>query len=412
MQIDAQNPSQIDVLTTEDGLLFRDVSDVVQDNKGLLWIGTAQGLNRYDGQYFKAYTSDIQNPFFIEEDFIKSNMLYNELDNSVWFLANDKLFQLDIATDSIHSYNGNHNLKGQVLDIFKAPDDSIWAITDDYWNVEKGKAKQYLQKFEDGKFKIVVSVDRYKRGFNQLISDAEGSIWWTTTRGTNKYTLEGELLESHVLDTYNWNGDLIHYVPQFVSSNNTHYYFPSSRGGIAIFDSTLKTSKFIFNTDDIIRRAIEDQDHNIWFAGNKTLYRMDTKGHFGDYTELLKSKLDYSTINNLFIDKNGLLWVATDNGLFKVKTEKQLFSNLFKSEKEGWGNSMRGIFEGADGRIFSLCESKHQLWYQTKNGEIDSLPLKTENGKPLSLMYDSSFLFTDNTKTYAYAAGRGIYKIN
>ncbi|WP_430467607.1 sensor histidine kinase [Winogradskyella ouciana] len=412
LQIDAQNPSQIDVLTTEDGLLFRDVSDVVQDSKGLLWIGTAQGLNRYDGQHFKAYTSDIQNPFFIEEDFIKSNMLYNELDNSVWFLANDKLFQLDIATDSIHSYNGNHNLKGQVLDIFKAPDDSIWAITDDYWNVEKGKAKQYLQKFEDGKFKIVVSVDRYKRGFNQLISDAEGSIWWTTTRGTNKYTLEGELLESHVLDTYNWNSDLIHYVPQFVSSNNTHYYFPSSRGGIAIFDSTLKTSKFIFNTDDIIRRAIEDQDHNIWFAGNKTLYRMDTKGHFSDYTELLKSKLDYSTINNLFIDKNGLLWVATDNGLFKVKTEKQLFSNLFKSEKEGWGNSMRGIFEGADGRIFSLCESKHQLWYQTKNGEIDSLPLKTENGKPLSLMYDSSFLFTDNTKTYAYAAGRGIFKIN
>lgn len=408
----AQNPSQIDVLTTEDGLLFRDVSDIVQDKKGILWIGTAQGLNRYDGKSFKAYTNDISNPYYLEEDFIKSNMLYNELDNSIWFLANDKLFQLDIATDSIHSYNGNHNLKGKVLNVSKAPDESIWVVTDDIWKVEKGKAKQYLQKLENGVFKVIVSIDRYKRGFNQLTLDASGSIWWTTTKGTYKYHLKGDLLESRVLDTYDWNGDLIHFVPQFFSSNNTHYYFPSSRGGIAIFDSVSKTSEFIFNADDIIRRAIEDQDQNIWFAGSKTLYRMDTKGNFSDYTKLLKSKLDYSTINNLFMDKNGLLWVAIDNGLFKVKTEKQLFSNLFKSEKEGWGNSMRGIFEDADGRMFSLCESKHQLWYQTKNGETDSLQLITENGKPLSLMYDTSFLFTDITKTYAYAAGRGIYKIN
>ena len=291
VKVHTQNPSQIDVLTTEDGLLFRDVSDIVQDGKGLLWIGTTQGLNRYDGKNFKAYTNDKSNPYYIEEDFIKSNMLYNELDNSLWFLANDKLFQLDIATDSIRSYNGNHNLKGQVLNVFKAPDDSIWVVTDDNWNAEKGKAKQYLQKFQDGLFKVVVSMDRYKRGFYQLTSDAEGYMWWTTTRGTNKYTLEGDLLESHILDTYDWNGDLIHYVPQFFdSSSNTHYYFPASTGGINIYDATTKTSKRIFNTDDIIRRAIEDQDQNIWFAGSETLYRMDTKGNFSDYTELLKSK--------------------------------------------------------------------------------------------------------------------------
>nr|WP_256259989.1 sensor histidine kinase [Winogradskyella luteola] len=408
----AQNPSQIDVLTTEDGLLFRDVSNTVQDNKGLLWIGTSQGLNRYDGDHFKAYTNDPQNPFFIEEDFIKSNMLYDEKDNSVWFMANDKLFQLEISTDSITSYNENHKLKGQVLDIIKAPDNSVWIVTDDYWNVEKGIAKQYLQKFENGTFKVMVSMDRYKRGFNKLTTDAEGFIWWTTTRGTGKYTVEGELLETHILDTYNWNGDVIHYVPYFFDSNNTHYYFPSSRGGIAVYDAETKTSSIVFDTDDIIRRAIEDDEGNIWFAGDDTLFRMDVNRNFTDYTSLLKSKMDYSTINNLFLDKNGLLWVATDNGLFKVRTQKQLFSNLFKSEKEGWGNSIRGIFEDAEGRIFSLCESNHQLWFKAKDGTVDSLPLKTTLGKPINLMYDTSFLVTNDAKTKVYAVGKGINEID
>ncbi|MBJ7879854.1 ligand-binding sensor domain-containing protein [Gelidibacter salicanalis] len=408
----SQNPSQIDILTTEDGLLFRDVSNIVQDNNGFMWFGTNQGLNRYNGNDFKAYTNDPNNPFFIEEDFIKSNILYNNLDNSVWFLANDKLFQLQLSTDTVITYNESHNLKGQVLDILKAPDTAVWVVTDDFWQVRKGTAKQYLQKFVNGSFKVMVTVDRFKRGFNNLTADAKGFLWWTTTSGTYKYTLKGELLETHQLDTYDWNGDIIHYVPQFFDSNNTHYYFPPSRGGVEIYSAKPIDAKRILNVNNSIRRAIEDQEKSIWFAGDNTLYRMDLKGNFSDYTALLKSKLDYTNISNLYVDKNRLLWVATNNGLFKIRTEKEIFTTVFKSKKDGWGNSMRGIFEGADGRIFSLCESKHQLWFRSKSGQIDSLLLKTTSGKPLSLMYDAGFLVTNNNKTKAYAIGSGICEID
>jgi ligand-binding sensor domain-containing protein/two-component sensor histidine kinase len=408
----SQNPSQIDILTTEDGLLFRDVSNITQDNKGLLWIGTTQGLNRYDGQNFKVYNSDVSNPFFIEDDYIKWNMVYDDATNSVWFSANDKLFQLQISTDSIISYNEKQHLNDRMLGLYKSPDNSIWVVTDDYWQVKKETSKLYLKRFENGKFNTISSVDRYKYVFNALSFDTKGSVWWSTTNGTNKYNSNGELLESYILDTYDWNGDLIHYVPNFFDSNNTHYYFPESKGGIYTYNALKKTSETLFETEKIIRRAIEDVDGNIWFAGDKTLYRMDKDRNFIDYTNLIKSKLDYSLINNLFIDKSGLLWVATDNGLFKVKTQKQLFSNLFKSTKEGWGNSMRGIFEDANGRIFSLCESKHQLWYKTKEGKIDSLPLKTKLGKPLTLMYDASFIVTNSSKTKAFTIGSGICEID
>ncbi len=412
LQIGAQNLSQIDVLTTEDGLLFRDVSDVVQDYKGLLWIGTAQGLQRYDGRNFKAFTSDKTQSHFIEEDFIKANMVYDSLRNSIWYLANDALFELEISTDSVKSYDTSHNLKGKVLDVIKIPNGSIWVVTDDYWDVERGNAQQYIQKLVNGKFEVIVASKRYKRGFNQLTIDGDGFIWWATTAGTYKYNEVGEELETHLLDSYEWNEDRIHYVPQFFDSHGRHYYFSPSLGGVSMHAAENKTSKRIFHSEEIIRRAIEDESHNIWFAGDATLYRMDPEGNFSNYTHLLKAKLDYTTINNLFIDKNSLLWVPTNNGLFKIKTQKPLFSNLFKSDKEGWGNSMRGIVEDDQGNIFSLCESNHKIVYRTRTGRIDSLPLTTELGEPLSLMYDSSFLLTNASKTHAYAVGKGIYEIN
>ena len=41
-----------DHLTTENGLSQNGVTAFVQDRQGLIWIGTQEGLNRYDGYEF------------------------------------------------------------------------------------------------------------------------------------------------------------------------------------------------------------------------------------------------------------------------------------------------------------------------------------------------------------------------
>ena len=42
-------------LTMDDGLLANSVTQIVQDNRGFLWIGTANGLSRYDGVSIENY---------------------------------------------------------------------------------------------------------------------------------------------------------------------------------------------------------------------------------------------------------------------------------------------------------------------------------------------------------------------
>jgi len=43
-------------INIEDGLLYRSVKDVIEDNNGLMWLTFDQGLQRYDGYEFKTWT--------------------------------------------------------------------------------------------------------------------------------------------------------------------------------------------------------------------------------------------------------------------------------------------------------------------------------------------------------------------
>ncbi|MGL5752685.1 MAG: two-component regulator propeller domain-containing protein [Paraclostridium sp.] len=45
-------------ITIEDGLSQGSVSSIIQDSNGYMWIGTDDGLNRYNGNKFEVYKAD------------------------------------------------------------------------------------------------------------------------------------------------------------------------------------------------------------------------------------------------------------------------------------------------------------------------------------------------------------------
>ncbi|MBK8568103.1 MAG: hypothetical protein IPN76_33540 [Saprospiraceae bacterium] len=63
-----------DRFSVEDGLCSNFISCIFQDSRGFLWVGTDDGLNRYDGYQFKQYRHEESNP----QSLLQSNTLQVE----------------------------------------------------------------------------------------------------------------------------------------------------------------------------------------------------------------------------------------------------------------------------------------------------------------------------------------------
>ncbi|MEM6697841.1 MAG: ATP-binding protein, partial [Bacteroidota bacterium] len=70
--VQAQTTIIPEKLTLEDGLSQGFVSCLHQDREGFIWIGTKNGLNRYDGHRFEVFTSNASNPYSTSNDGIEA----------------------------------------------------------------------------------------------------------------------------------------------------------------------------------------------------------------------------------------------------------------------------------------------------------------------------------------------------
>ncbi len=410
----SQNIPQIEVLTTEQGLTFRDVRAIAQDTFGLMWFGTQQGLNRYDGYTFKVYNSNKDNTNFIEREKISAQIKIIKRTNELWYVANEHIFKLNLETDNINSYTESNGIKGDVLFLHQDDKEQIWIVTDDYWTATEGSAKQYLQKF-DGKnsFKIIAAIKRGTREFTHITSDRENNIFWgTILKGVLKYSENGILLNEQKIDSFNWYGDKMFFGQSFFDKTNHQYYFVKGKGGVIKYNKTAQSFEPFLDVPEVIYHAIEDGQGDLWFAGSENLYRSDTKGNIQNFTNELKKHFDYSRINALFLDSNNLLWLGTDNGLFKIRIKEQLFSKLFKSKKEGWGNTTRSIFETNDGSIITMCESQNKLLGIDTIGNPFEIKLKTKLKESGDALFASRFFVFNKSKTSLFTVNKNLIKIN
>lgn len=78
----AQTSLDFQQFTQEDGLASNYVFTLHQDHLGFIWIGTENGLNRFDGKYFLHFKHDPEDPQTLDDNWILS--LYEDSKNHLW----------------------------------------------------------------------------------------------------------------------------------------------------------------------------------------------------------------------------------------------------------------------------------------------------------------------------------------
>jgi ligand-binding sensor domain-containing protein len=69
-------------ITTEQGLSQNSVNCILQDSRGFLWLGTQEGLNRYDGTGFVIFKNDPLEPASISDSYVTA--LFEDRAGTLW----------------------------------------------------------------------------------------------------------------------------------------------------------------------------------------------------------------------------------------------------------------------------------------------------------------------------------------
>ena len=444
----------------KDGLPSPIIYCIFQDSRGFLWIGTENGLSRFDGGEFKNFKKTDGLPdniilsvyedrwgklwfgtatgglsCFSDGRFTTYPGQSSLADNSIYSIAEDIGGKMWFGTSSgLSSFDGKmflHYPKVSGLNahiIFTIAIEKagkLWLGTDQGIGCyEKDNLKLYSKfSLEDG------LMDNY---ISALLIDSGGSLWIGTKKGLNRlkegklstYTTKDGLSDNTITSLSEdrvgnlwigtWNGVNLFSRGQFIKyskinglpNNIIHSicqdregnnWFGTHGGASCLISSNVKTySKEHGVSDNIIIKIIQDKKGKYWLGTSGGLSCYDGE-NFKNYTK--KDGLASNTINQLMADRQGNIWIATPMGLSILSSGS--FTNYTK--KNGLpGDTLFDLIESRDGTIWIGGIGGLICW---RDGQFFAPPFNLEQINVICIMEDSSgnLWFSSRASLYRYS---------
>jgi len=336
---------------TENGLPQNTVHAIAQTKDGYVWIGTEEGLARFDGIRFTVF--DKQNTPQLKSNYIRT--LLADRVGALW---------IGTAEGLVHMQNGKFRLfttneglpSNTIQAVYEDREGNLWVAT-----------TNGLGLFKSGGLTTFPTKERLVGGSIQaLFEDAEGALWIATAYGVGRLK-DGKFTNYTVRDGLGSNS-----VRAIQQDQDGRLWF-GSLGGLTSFGggrfTTYTTRDGLPNDRIIALHAGRDGDLLVGTAGG--LCRL-TNGRFTGLNS--RDALSTSTILSLFEDLEGNLWIGTESGginllkdtKFTTYTVRNGLSNdLVKSI---YGDRQGNLWIGTDGGGLNLLKDGKLSVYTTRDG--------------------------------------------
>jgi PAS domain S-box-containing protein len=431
---------QFEHLTIEDGLSQNAGLAIFQDSRGFLWVGSQDGLNRYDGYTFKVFKHDPDDPNSISHNSILSITEDNE--GYLWVGTwGGGLNRFDPVTETFVRYRHDPE------ELSSLSNDVVTSIKEDsrgvLWVGTLGGLDRYRPE-QDGFDHFAHKPDDLNSLSNNAISvifeDALAQLWI----GTGAFGIEGSGLNRFDPAT----GKAVRYRhddsdPASLASNNISAIYESqdgmfwiATGGFSLpgvghdqFDPRTGTARH-FSHDPQISDSLSTNDlMSLWgdssgilWVGTWTsgLSLMDLRqpGHFTHYQNdpYFPDSLSGNEVWSLYKDHSGSLWIGTShNGINKLSATAGQFS-LYRnnpSNPSSLGVNAVGAFsEDRNGKIWIATWGAGLERFDPGTGRFVHFRHNPENPDSLS---DDLFMAVhadEQNMVWAGTLGKGMNRLN
>ncbi len=327
------------VFTVNDGLSQSQINTIIQDSRGFLWVGTEDGLNRYDGYNFISYTHQPFDNNSLSDNHI--NAICEDANGILWIATNRGLNSFEIKSGIFSNFQYQSDSKGLVsdnivLNVFIDSKNTIWVKTPKSLYSFNSKTKSFhsYSHFNDI-FKYSSIRIKYP-----ILEDKKGRLWVGTKDGLNFFDRELQLFKRIISDDNNKNSLSNNEIRSICQDNTGGILWIGTGNGLTSFDINKNEYKRYFvntntknaSTANVINSVIFNSSDQLWVGTGNGFYFFNIKeGAFSKIQTKNAIPLNI-TVNIVFQDKSGLLWIGTNKGLIKVNIKPVKFMTYKSSE--------------------------------------------------------------------------------
>lgn len=420
-----QSTIRFDHLTIKQGLVQSTINALLQDQHGFIWIGTQDGLCRYDGYNFLTFKRDLHNANSISNNYITS--LAEDQHGFLWIGTSEGgLNRLDPDRKVFKVYRSDSKQLGSIssnaiINIYIDRDDTLWVATFNTglnrYDAQTDRFIHYEHKDDDPN-----SLD--SNIVSQIYQDAKGQHWIITNRSLSRLDVQTGKFYS-----YNESKDDREFhrsgITALCGDQQGLIWFASRNNGLKRFDpATNKITTFHPNTKDIndsktissdqVMALLCDQNGKMWIATYNGLNCYDAKTetftkYYHDPNE--PTSLIDNAVRKLAQDRDGAIWLGTfDQGVDRFNPKGYKFAT-FKRDLQNANsfssNNVKAILEDREGNLWVGTTQTGLDRYNPKTAKIDHF---TNNLKDaLSLPSNNiNYIFQDRDGTLWIATDHGL----
>ena len=335
-------------------LVNDEVFSIQEDESGLIWVGTYAGISMFDpNTNIEHYKKD---PF--DENSISDNSIhgiYEDKDGLLWVGTNSKgvnvINRKNYNVKHLNKTSKDYPISDDNINDIVGIDNKIFIATKNGLNeVDKDLKTINIYNTEDG---------ICNNNITALFADSKKNVWIGTANGISVLnTNTNEIIDiTDILTNHNIEDQYIKVI--YEDSKGNYWVGCFIDGGLVKIDPNKRTIENYRNkkedktsiSSNNIRSIVEDKNGNLYIGTSYGLNKLNESNNtFERYSE--KDGLSNNTVYGLLVDDNNNLWASTNLGISKLDTNTMTFETF-------------NIIDGFQGNEFN-----GRAYYKNKSGEL------------------------------------------
>jgi signal transduction histidine kinase/ligand-binding sensor domain-containing protein/DNA-binding response OmpR family regulator len=375
-----------------------------------MWFGTQDGLNRYDGNEFRVYKYNPDNAFSIGNNVVTS-VMQND-DGIIWVGTANGVYLYNPLYETfshldIKGPNGEW-VEGSIRDIAKDKKGNIWLAA-----FEKGIYRiSETNEFE--LFSLGKTTAQRTIGVRKIAFDHEGNLWLAThQQGLYAFNPEKKEFRQYLIDKDSCNAannDIndLHLI------NGETLLVGTANKGVQSFNLSSHSFTSLLENDIhekplYIRCLFQSEKGELWIGTEKGIYicNLQTR-HVVNLQHRYNDPYSISdnAVHSIYQDREGGIWVGTFFGGVNYFTES--YARFEKHYPVSGENTISGK------SISEFCEDEQQyIWIGTEDAGLNRFDPTTHrfsgNFVPATNIHA---LLADNDKLWVGSFSEGLYVMN